>query len=223
MITKNRKYNKKLMLLALIVSALLSAANLYAGSTNDFINQARLHHDEIIRAISKNNTSFLKLKEDSSEKTKKVKKMNEYQTIVETIKNKHQAKSKTKREIDTEKAIIFVSFSMPDLSLKQIIYDASLYRVPVVIRGLYQNSFRKTIENIFELIKENNKGGIAINPRWFKEYDIKAVPAIVVSHGHGTKSDVVYGNIPLKKALLIIAERGEASSIARDILKRNNK
>ena len=207
------------MLLALVVSALLSATNLYAGSINDFINQARLHHDEIIKAAS-NNTSFLKLKEDSMRKTKK---MNEYQTIVETIKNKHQAKSKTKREIDTEKAIIFVSFSMPDLSLKQIIYDASLYRVPVVIRGLYQNSFRKTIENIFELIKENNKGGIAINPRWFKEYDIKAVPAIVVSHGHGTKSDVVYGNIPLKKALLIIAECGEASSIARDILKRNNK
>lgn len=112
---------------------------------------------------------------------------------------------------------------MPDLSLKQIIYDASRYHIPVVIRGLYKNSFRKTIEKIFELIKENNKGGIAINPRWFKEYDIKAVPAVVVSDGieikdKVKKSDTVYGNIPLRKALSIIAERGEVSNIARDIL-----
>ncbi|MEI8055418.1 MAG: type-F conjugative transfer system pilin assembly protein TrbC [bacterium] len=217
MITRYRKYDKKLIMLALVVAALLSATNSYAGSTNDFINQARLHRDEIIKEAL-NNTGFLKFKENSLKKTKK---MNEYKAAIEAIKNKHQAKSK--RETDTEKAIIFVSFSMPSLSLKQVIHDASIYQVPVVIRGLYKNSFRKTIEKIFDLIKENNKGGIAINPRWFKEYDIKAVPAVVVTQKHGTKSDVVYGNIPLKKALSIIVDRGDASSVARNILNRSNK
>lgn len=240
------KTTRKLLLIPLTTMVMLLVyASSFAGNTNDFINQARVQRDEIIKKASKNNTDFFKFKKISA---KKAEKMDDYQTIIEEVKNKHLSKLETKGEIEKtegmeetertgetekiEKAIVFVSFSMPDLSLKQIIRDANYYQVPVVIRGLYKNSFRKTIEKIFELIKESNKGGIAINPKWFKEYGVKAVPAVVViDQKHGVrdgakenikKSDIVYGNIPLRRALSIIAERGEATKVAAGVLNRGN-
>lgn len=211
----------KLILLMTLTLALPGAINVFAGNTNDFINSARLHQDKVIKEILKNNNSFLSTRKISMQK------MNDYQTTIEATKNKYRNQLKRGKRVNIpEQAIVFVSFSMPDLSLKQIIYDASRYQIPVVVRGLYKNSFRKTLEKIFELVKENNKGGVAINPKWFKEYDIKAVPAVVVVQRYettGTKSDVVYGNIPLKKALSIIAKRGVASNEAQAVLNRVSK
>lgn len=231
------KLIKLIISTAITLLVLLNSTTSFAGNTNDIINQARMDRDEIAKAVSK--TDFSELKKTSKQK------MQNYQPIIEAIKNEHRERiktikiAKTKSDIGQQKpqAIFFVSFSMPDLSLKQIIYDASKYQIPVVIRGLYQNSFRKTLEKIFELVKDNNQGGIAISPQWFKEYDIKAVPAVVVSDDienvenkylsakseKSKKSDVVYGNIPLKKALSIIAERGTASNKAQSILDRANK
>ncbi len=202
------------MLLTIAILTLLVSFNALADNTNDFINQARLHRDKITKEILKSNNAFLNFRKISAKKT------TGYQIAIEDIKkNKLKIWRKIKK---TEKAIVFVSFSMPELSLKQIIHDAARYQVPVVIRGLYQNSFRKTVEKMFEFVKENKKGGIAINPRWFKEYEIKAVPAVVVTREHGP-TDVVYGNIPLKKALLLVADRGKLSNVAQSILDRDDK
>ncbi|CAL7962392.1 conjugal transfer pilus assembly protein TrbC [Gammaproteobacteria bacterium] len=210
---KTMKTSKFLVLITAIL-LLLYNITLFAGNTNNLINNAKSHRDEVIKEILKNNNGFLSIKKISMQKN------SDYQQIIEAIKNKHQRQLKINEKLNTtEQAIVFVSFSMPDLSLKQIINDASRYKIPVVIRGLYKNSFRETVNKIFELVKENNKGGIAINPRWFRDYEIKAVPAVVISSG--AKSDVVYGNILIKRSLSIIAERGETSAIARDILNRS--
>ena len=122
------------------------------------------------------------------------------------------------RNQPTPQAIVFISLAMPELSIKQIIQDAERYEIPVVIRGLYRNSFKETASKIFDLIKESNQGGILINPRWFKQYEIKAVPAVVVSQED--RFDVVYGNIHLKKALEIIAERGDLAAVAKKVLEK---
>ncbi len=120
-----------------------------------------------------------------------------------------------------DKCAVFVSFSMPEPSLKQIVSDASYYNVPVVIRGLYNNSFRETANKILALTKENNKGGMLINPIWFRKYNIKAVPAFLVTKNDESSSyDLMYGNIPLKRALTIIAEKGEYAKEAGKILER---
>lgn len=120
-----------------------------------------------------------------------------------------------------DECAVFVSFSMPEPSLKQIVSDASYYNVPVVIRGLYNNSFRETANKILALTKENNKGGMLINPIWFRKYNIKAVPAFLVTKNKESSSyDLVYGNIPLKRALTIIAEKGEHAKEAAKILER---
>lgn len=224
------------------ISPISFASSVFASDINNIINHELLHQDQIIKKALKDNARFLNKQKNLAQKMQGQKELAE---VIKNIKSEHTDRIKASPGIKkAPQAIVFVSFSMPELSLKQIIYDASQYQIPVVIRGLYQNSFRKTFGKIFELVKENNKGGIAINPRWFREYDIKAVPAVVVSEDFGTnetnradeknestgirikknkKSDVVYGNIPLKRALSIIAERGEVRNLARDILNRSNK
>jgi conjugal transfer pilus assembly protein TrbC len=235
---------KQIYITVIAMITVLSVESSLAGSTNDMINRERLRRKKVVKEVLKEKSNFAKYKEISAQKTQ------DYQEVIETIKNKHENRLKNTKLNGFIKpvpqAIVFVSFSMPSLSLKQIIQDASRYRVPVVIRGLYENSFRKTMGKFFELVKENNKGGVLINPRWFRKYDIKTVPAVVVVQSYGEeevyktdgknlkseeikknkknkkneKSDVVYGNVPIKRALSIIAERGETSDIAKSILNR---
>lgn len=223
----NRTYITLIAALSTL-SAVLCACTAFAGNTNDMINRERLHREIMVKEFIKKNGFFKQY--ESFEAYKKVKQeAKKYQVVIQNIKNQHMDRLKAKGVIKkAPQAIVFVSFSMPDLSLKQIIQDAARYKIPVIIRGLYENSFRKTMEKIFDLVKENNKGGISINPVWFKKYDIKVVPALVVSNDSGnniesggSEIDVVYGNIPLKRALMIVAERGDEAKIAEDILSRS--
>lgn len=139
-----------------------------------------------------------------------------------SIQNLNSLKTQIHQNIKSvDKCAVFVSFSMPEPSLRQIVADASYYNVPVVIRGLCNNSFRETANKILALTKENNKGGVLINPIWFRKYHIKAVPAFLVTKNEESSSyDLVYGNIPLKRALTIIAEKGEHAKEAAKILER---
>lgn len=140
------------------------------------------------------------------------------------------------------KAIVFVSLGMPKALLISILKDADRYHVPVVIRGLVDNSFSKTMSIIFDLMKEmreikgtetfstdKNRAGILIDPLWFKYFSIKTVPAVVVtnqpldsfstSQNPSNNFDVIYGNIPLKRSLEILSVKGkEAKDVAASIL-----
>lgn len=205
--------------LIIILATECVACAAVAGNTNDIINRERLRQEKTTKEIVKENHGFAKYTEMAKQKTEK------YQEVVRSIKEQHLKKAQNQGNIKpAPQAIIFVSFSMPLLSLKQIIQDAAYYRIPVVIRGLHENSFKKTITKVFDLVKENNKGGVSINPVWFRKHEIKTVPAVVINQeseasDDGARNfDVVYGNIPLKRALTIIAERGDSAKVAQDIL-----
>lgn len=201
----------------LITLITLFVSNIFAGNMNDIINQQRLRRDQIVGEISKQNNNFTQYQAAAEQQTQI------YKAVVQDIKDGYIKKSQTHKEAKAiPQAIIFVSFSMPSLSLKQAIQDAERYQIPVVMRGLYKNSFRQTLEKLFDLIKEDNKGGISINPAWFKKYNINTVPALVVNN-NAQDFNVVYGNIPLKTALTIIVNKGSAAAIAKDILSRGNK
>ena len=201
----------------LITLITLFVSNIFAGNMNDIINQQRLRRDQIVGEISKQNNNFTQYQAAAEQQTQI------YKAVVQDIKDGYIKKSQTHKEAKAiPQAIIFVSFSMPNLSLKQAIQDAERYQIPVVMRGLYKNSFRQTLEKLFDLIKEDNKGGISINPAWFKKYNINTVPALVVNN-NAQDFNVVYGNIPLKTALTIIVNKGSAAAIAKDILSRGNK
>ena len=132
-------------------------------------------------------------------------------------------------------AIEFVSFSMPDIALQQTLIQAHQLHIPVVIRGLIRHSFKETVMVLFQLTKEKNIDGVLIDPLWFRTFHIQQVPALVLlalapdqadsgclSAGHcdDEKSyDVVYGTIPISKALVLIEQHsGVASSMAKRIL-----
>lgn len=113
-------------------------------------------------------------------------------------------------------AIYFVSLGIPREGLIPMLQDANRYGVPATIRGLLNNDFRKTASVMFDLVKEDNKAGVQIDPTLFTDYHISVVPALVVNcPGH---VDVIRGSLPLKQALEKVAERGDCAQTARRLL-----
>ena len=122
--------------------------------------------------------------------------------------------------------LIFVSFSMPQKSLKGWMREAEKIHAPVVIRGLVNNSFKATIQKMTELASDNH-GGIQIDPTLFKTFNIKQVPAVVVTNSGNclpnqscpNKYDVVYGDVHLDYALEKVSRQNDdLSSIAQTAL-----
>lgn len=70
---------------------------------------------------------------------------------------------------------IFVSFSLPDTTLKSLYRDTKRTGGKLVLRGLYQNSFKKTVVKLRELEIE-----IVIDPLIFRKYQITAVPTFLL-------------------------------------------
>lgn len=106
---------------------------------------------------------------------------------------------------------IFVSFSMPQNSLKQWTMQAKKIDAPLLLRGLVDNSMKKTLQQLISI--QGMQPGVQIDPEHFKEFGITKVPAVVLSDG--LKFDVVYGDQSLQSALWQIQMKGELSEEAK--------
>lgn len=115
---------------------------------------------------------------------------------------------------------IFVSFSMPETSLKQWLAQANQVNGVLVIRGLVNNSFKETTLKLASLIKEQH-GGMQLNPPLFKTYHITQVPAVVLTNGKNT--DVIYGDVPLRDSLQKMAELGDNHVLAKQLIEQLEK
>lgn len=122
--------------------------------------------------------------------------------------------------------MVFVSFSMNETSLKKWMEQAERIHAPVVIRGLIDHSFKKTIQKMVELTRDNH-GGVQLDPTLFRKFQIEQVPAVVVfkeAHCISSQScvedfDVVYGNVALDFALQAIVDQHDSVfSIALDAI-----
>lgn len=114
--------------------------------------------------------------------------------------------------------IIFVSFSMPNESIKGWMKEAEKIHAPVIIRGLVNNSFKETIKKISELVGDN-KGGLQLDPELFREFKVKAVPAVVVRNGNA--HDIVYGDVHLDYALQKIVKQNDVMSSTAQVVLNN--
>ncbi len=94
--------------------------------------------------------------------------------------------------------------------------DARRFGIPATIRGLVDNDFRKTASMMFELSKKDKQAGVQIDPTLFRQYGIKAVPALVVTCG--AEFDVIYGSLELKQALKEVQQRGDCAGTAAQLL-----
>ncbi len=114
---------------------------------------------------------------------------------------------------------IAVSLSMQKGLLEGLSKKASKIGAKLIMRGLKNNSFEETIR----AVKELSESGIAvdINPKIFRSYEIKQVPAFILVSGN--KSDILHGNVSLKYALSEFTEYGETKERAKQWLGNYNK
>ena len=94
--------------------------------------------------------------------------------------------------VEDERILVFVSFSMPEASIKQLLESLNEHpEVTLVLRGLIDDSMEKTARYIADI-----KGVFEINPECFEQHDIQVVPTFVL-----LKKDVpvakLKGNITL--------------------------
>lgn len=76
--------------------------------------------------------------------------------------------------------IILVSFSMPDIEIKKLIFEAKRLDAAIAIRGLYRNSFKETYKKIASLFENSDEVGILIDPTLFRRFAVKSVPTFIL-------------------------------------------
>ena len=108
---------------------------------------------------------------------------------------------------------IFVSFSMKDKNIKQILEDASRYNAVVVLRGLKNNSMKETVQYLAKFLSNTN-GGLTIDPELFEKFSVKKVPTFVLFDGK--KHDMLSGNVTFRFVLQKFAESGDCSQEAKE-------
>lgn len=130
-------------------------------------------------------------------------------------------------------AVVFLSFSMPDASIREALRDAQELGVMAVFRGFHGASVYETRARLDEVFAgEETIEGFAIDPTLFRRFDVKAVPVVAVLAGELGECqtpaceddappvhDRLSGNVPLKTALRIMAAgQGDASAVAAGLI-----
>lgn len=108
--------------------------------------------------------------------------------------------------------LVFVSFSMPIASLAAIVHDAQQQGAQVLLRGLVDRSFKRTVVRLSEVIKQAGGGGMQLDPVAFERYHITCVPTVVVLNTPDN-FDTLAGDMPLAAALTAIHNHRAASSV----------
>lgn len=123
--------------------------------------------------------------------------------------------------------MIFVSLGMPEQSLRLWAKQAAHLHIPLRIRGFYKDSLEKTTQKSFELFGKDNLAGLLIDPESFENYNLQAVPAVVLALASRKIPEtipplfeVVYGDTSLEAALELMARKGcrEARNFATTLI-----
>lgn len=137
------------------------------------------------------------------------------QPWIDSLKRQQQ-RQLADQEKPQPKALYFVSFSIPEEGLKQTLPEAQRLGIPAVVNGLKNNDMRQTAETVFRLVREENNGGVQIDPTQFARFGITVVPSLVVVCGD--KHDVIRGTLRIKAALERVVDRGECADVAKTLL-----
>lgn len=118
----------------------------------------------------------------------------------------------------SESLYIFISFSVPEESLKELSYGLEKTGGFFVIRGLPQNSFREFFEKTKSLKEKGILAPILIDPEAFENFNIERVPTFALKNGESFEK--YEGNIPLSDALRIFSERERSGTLAKELLQK---
>jgi len=193
-----------LRLYLIIFSLLFSAASLAADVTKDDMNYMKQKQAELKEFKERLQGMNVQLPDNQ-------------QALVD--KNSAEIASEQKQsaaENQEPKYIYFLSFSVPDEGLLSMVNEAKKYGLTPTMRGLIKNDFRETAKKSYQLSKVDKNFGVIIDPFLFKDYGVKAVPAMVITCG--AKHDLIYGSLPVKEALEKVAREGDCSENAKELL-----
>ncbi len=82
---------------------------------------------------------------------------------------------------------VFVSFSMPDITLRRLINQARRIGAPLILRGMVENDMNKTRIKVGKLLDADKKGntsidgGLSIDPTLFERFGISVAPSFVLT------------------------------------------
>ncbi|WP_455292679.1 type-F conjugative transfer system pilin assembly protein TrbC [Vibrio parahaemolyticus] len=132
---------------------------------------------------------------------------------------------------DAQGVMVFVSLSMPDHALRQLLTQSQEYQVPLVLRGVLPEGFIPTASRITSLLEKADgthiDSGFAISPEWFNQFNITHVPAFVAinescseNHCAASDYDIIYGNMSLPNALTLLSQ-GDVGHVAKQMIERS--
>lgn len=112
--------------------------------------------------------------------------------------------------------LIFVSFSMPEQSLKLWSEQAAKVGAKLLLRGFFEDSLQRTVNRAGELFGKQASAELLIDPEAFQQFNVQSVPAIVVTKREPCLRedcpppvfDLVYGDSDLESALRLITVKG---------------
>jgi type-F conjugative transfer system pilin assembly protein TrbC len=136
--------------------------------------------------------------------------------VINNIRNLDLEEKRTKNK----GILIFVSFSMPKSLLWSYQEQARLYGARIVIRGLVDNDFKKTVQAMD--LGDGKIMTLDVNPMLFKDYDITKVPSIIIAgvEESSQAEDKFIGIISLSYALEESSTTGHQKEFSSKILKR---
>jgi conjugal transfer pilus assembly protein TrbC len=197
------------------------------ANVNDFLNEASAIGKTAHDSVSQDTLAHWNVASNQSIAQNKT-------LIDQIIEQSRQGTPVAQKGQTVDGAVLFVSFSMPESLLFSLSDEAASYKIPVVINGLIEGDFKKTITAFSKLhakAKESKWAfnGVSVDPLWFEQFHITAVPALVVSKRPSSCGqqllcpeqtyDVVYGNASIKKSLQLIAQKGDsANEVAQALL-----
>jgi len=82
---------------------------------------------------------------------------------------------------------VFVSFSMPDITLRRLMQQAKRIGAPLVLRGMVEDDMNKTRIKVGKLLDADKKGnasidgGLSIDPTLYERFGVSVVPAFVLA------------------------------------------
>ena len=214
-----------------IVLALMASTAVCFANTNDDIAAMQNTGRAQAASVSHDRIDTLKVLSEQNQ--------SEHKTLIDTLMAEAKSGLPDKQRAQAATgAMLFVSFSMPEPLLFSLADEAATYNIPLVVNGLVDGDFKKTIDTFARLSANAKKQsltfqGISIDPVWFQQFHIQSVPALVVTTRPVTcdaqtvcinqSFDVVYGNAHVKKGLELIAARGDAApKLAQTILEQGH-
>jgi type-F conjugative transfer system pilin assembly protein TrbC len=110
---------------------------------------------------------------------------------------------------------IFVSFSLGEKALLNLVQEAKPYGATLILRGFKDTSLRKTVAALHKIILATGQG-VMIDPELFSTFKVTTVPTFVLATS--TMHDRLQGHVSPQHVLETFSREGDLKAEAQALL-----